>query len=1313
MTCFSFALTCFSFSVAHILDQAEYYGLPTFILNTALAVSGVWVANDFTMSMGGKLMLGFLFPPIQLATGIFAVENWSYNNDGVALDFDYVDADKALPSTNVICVMFLLSSVFYLFIAWGYPFEWLILTANEDMASLTASVRADIVPYHCDNQQAEEEAAAAETGEQSPSIGSSKGKIFLDVQDISQIYPDGTQAVKSMSFQVRDGEVLSYLGANGAGKSTTMGMLCGTLVPTFGDAIVNGHSITRDRTEARRNLGICMQQDIIWDDVSVEDHLMLFGQLRGTRGAKLRIDVDRMLQSLGFPEKAKSLAGTLSGGQKRRLCVGLAMVGGNSVVFLDEPTAGLDPVSRRQLWELIQANRNGRAILLTTHFMDEADVLGDSIAIVKEGRLRALGTSKYLKTRFGLGYLLRCSLKQGTESEPILKIIHKFVPSASIVSNAGTELAIRMPKEAVTMFADMMESLEHAANKIGVLSFGIETTTLEEVFMRIVNEDTEVMMKNPEEAARMLGASAEERATYLRSVEKADNKRNPLGEDLVRRLLTRGRIQGVGDSESGRATLSHVGGNNQTSDENSLQVFLTQWRVLLWKRRHQFDRSRGQWAFSMVVPVALLVLAAVLVTLLPVGIIGDNPGVTDIGTYSPYMTTPVSAATSTDAAAYAASANVTDVMYSGPSYESLYNYVNEQSTLLVPGNNSLAGVYFEATNNFTVMYNATTPLELPALVNQLLQSAVNDYTGNQLTINTLCEPLPASALSSQTNYGILFCFVIAIWVGSLGGGMSIVLSGERVGLVKHQQLASGTSKLTYWISNLCFDFCIMLFHVFILMICMYCADKQHFDNDNAGQLLLAGVVFTFAALFRFYVVSFMVDDVKMVQSIYFYGSLMVMYVTITVWVQIVYTANGGNMGATSSKLITFILSVLDPTFGFSFFLLFKHNFLGATTLVPGIQWTLIPPMALSAVVSMIMLVSIEFGTDISAVAGYWWLKCCGGEKDTDDSNTRASIITPGGMAKDEMFVEDGIASDGAFGLHRATATRQLRVAGQDDPDIIRERQRVEGIYQSKRLSKSDHSIFIHKLSKIFHGRGTVPTKVAVDGVSLAVGLGEVFGLLGANGAGKTTLLKIVSGLELPTTGQAYINGYNVVKHRTNAQRSMGLCPQFDTLVERLSVRENLLFFGMIKGISNVELDSVCDAYMTALNIKKYENKLIQHLSGGNRRKVSLAVALLGCPPTVYLDEPSTGLDPVASRLMWRLLSKISATKSNAIVLTTHNMLECEAVCTRIGVMKTGKLVCLGDSQHLRSVHGTGFLLEVILGSPGVVPAAKRVSCSRK
>lgn len=121
-----------------------------------------------------------------------------------------------------------------------------------------------------------------------------------------------------------------------------MRMLCGTLNATLGDALIAGCSITTSRVEARRHLGIAMQQDIIWDDINVEDHLYLFGKLRGCRGEELRCAVEKMLHSLGFPEKRRALAGTLSGGQKRRLCVGLSMIGGSQVVFLDGKNYSLD-----------------------------------------------------------------------------------------------------------------------------------------------------------------------------------------------------------------------------------------------------------------------------------------------------------------------------------------------------------------------------------------------------------------------------------------------------------------------------------------------------------------------------------------------------------------------------------------------------------------------------------------------------------------------------------------------------------------------------------------------------------------------------------------------------------------------------------------------------------------------------------------------------------------------------------------------------------------------------------------------------------
>jgi ATP-binding cassette, subfamily A (ABC1), member 3 len=259
-----------------------------------------------------------------LTLGVFATETYLYHHNDDPMNFDHVDHSKNLPSVNSCVVCLLLSTVLYLFVAWGMPFDWIFPQESFEDAYGRPD---DVVEYPCDDEMEGESHATSEGDD-----------AVLNVQDIYHVYSDGTRAVKGISFKVRKGEVLSYLGANGAGKSTTMGMLCGTLPITFGDAVVNGHSITRNKVQARRNLGICMQSDVIWDDISIIDHLYIFARLRGLHGQELKDDVQRMIESLGFPEKAMSAAGTLSGGQKRRLCVGISMVGGNSVVYLDEPT---------------------------------------------------------------------------------------------------------------------------------------------------------------------------------------------------------------------------------------------------------------------------------------------------------------------------------------------------------------------------------------------------------------------------------------------------------------------------------------------------------------------------------------------------------------------------------------------------------------------------------------------------------------------------------------------------------------------------------------------------------------------------------------------------------------------------------------------------------------------------------------------------------------------------------------------------------------------------------------------------------------
>merc|ERR1711916_168008 len=210
--------------------------------------------------------------------------------------------------------------------------------------------------------------------------------------------------------------------------------------------------------------------------------------------------------------------------------------------------------------------------------------------------------------------------------------------------------------------------------------------------------------------------------------------------------------------------------------------------------------------------------------------------------------------------------------------------------------------------------------------------------------------------------------------------------------------------------------------------------------------------------------------------------------------------------------------------------------------------------------------------------------------------------------------------------------------------------------------------------------------------TFAIPNGQCFGLLGSNGAGKTTTIKMLQGELSATAGDAWIMGESVVSNRRQVQLPIGVCPQFDGLHDKLTVREHLELYARLKGVEASRIDWVVENFpqFAKLDFKADENTA--GLSGGNKRKLSLALAMLGGPQVLFLDEPSSGMDPLTKRFMWNLVTTVRNRRS--IILTTHSMEECEALCSRLSIMHLGKLVCLGSPQHLKSVFGTGYQIEI-------------------
>eukprot|EP00742_Colponemidia_sp_Colp-10_P012044 GILJ01013471.1.p1 GENE.GILJ01013471.1~~GILJ01013471.1.p1 ORF type:complete len:1008 (+),score=146.02 GILJ01013471.1:44-3067(+) len=325
----------------------------------------------------------------------------------------------------------------------------------------------------------------------------------------------------------------------------------------------------------------------------------------------------------------------------------------------------------------------------------------------------------------------------------------------------------------------------------------------------------------------------------------------------------------------------------------------------------------------------------------------------------------------------------------------------------------------------------------------------------------------------------------------------------------------------------------------------------------------------------------------------------------------------------------------------------------------------------------------------------------------DDPNTLVTIRSSSGTASSSSsFVGDDSSIDSNTPLNddkRKPADLELMVVADtvslhvDDPiafpgedtDVIEERKRVSFAFQDLRRTCP---LVCKDLRKVYPKVGGRPEKVAVNSFSLAVARGEVFGLLGPNGAGKTSLISILTGLYEPDGGDGWVAGYSIKDSMDNVQLNIGVCPQFDILWPELTVKQHLLFFARLKGVPHHKEQEHVKETVAEVGLEAAVNKKAAQLSGGMKRRLSVAISLIGDPKIIFMDEPTTGLDPQTRRLLWDTLSQLK--RGRSMVLTTHSMEEADVLCSRIGIVAGGVLRCVGSQLHLKNKYGSGYHLHL-------------------
>ncbi|XP_072184193.1 ATP-binding cassette sub-family A member 13 [Excalfactoria chinensis] len=1096
-------------------------------------------------------------------------------------------------------------------------------------------------------------------------------------------------AVKDLSLTFHKGQITALLGPNGAGKTTVISLLTGLYPPSSGTILINGKDIQTDLAAIRSELGVCPQYDVLFNILTVREHLLLYGSVKapGWTNEQLNQQVSGALEDVDLSQHQYKPVGALSGGMKRRLSIAISFIGNSKTVVLDEPTSGVDPCSRRSIWDVLLKYKAGCTLIFTTHHLDEAEVLSDRIAILQQGQLRCYGSPSYLRETYGQGHSLTLIKKpsvfeiQGPKHVvQVTSLVQTHIPEAFLKENSGTELTYVIPERAdKTSFKGLFQALDQSLHHLHVAGYGISDITLEEVFLKLL-QDSEKMPFVPQGACLNNAKDAE--PAYISLMEA-----------------------------------SRVCGTN---------LILAQIVALLRKR---FQHIRRDWRGSLsnvLLPVLFVALAMALFSVKPLAIdypsLKMTPGLyknaesffsiedDNLGNLSQILLryffdsdltcmhskqgksnscwqmesqTLLNSCGCMSAKEMCPSFNTSVPYVKNKRGHILYNFSGliVEEYLVRPSNKARYGGWCfgwkkaseyreQKWNNIKskplikVWYNQKGFHSLPSYLNELnnfilwlnLPPAVD---WRQYGITLYSQPYGGALLDEDKimenvrQCGVALCVMLGFSILTASIGSAVVK--ERVTGTKRLQHITGMGYKTYWLANFCCD---MLFYMLPVTLCVgvitaFQLSAFTFRNNLAATVILL-VLFGYATLPWMYLVSrfFSSSDVAFISyiSLNFVFGLCTMLVTLL------------------PRLLTIISKVQ------SFQNIYKI-----------LKWAFIifPQFCLGQGLIELSYNQIKF--DLTSNFGI-------------DSYVSPFEMNFLGWIFVEMALQGTVLLLLRLFFHwdllqkpRSQHSVNSLVNPLEDIDVEMERQRLFG------GRTHNDVLLLYNLRKSYGGFSKKNT--AVENISLGITKGECFGLLGTNGAGKSTTFKMLTGDIVPSAGRAVIRtptGSEVdILSASSEGILIGYCPQQDALDELLTGWEHLNYYCTLRGIPKQHICKVAEDLVNRLQLNAHADKLVRTYSAGTKRKLSAALALVGKPQILLLDEPSSGMDPCSKRYLWKTILK-EVQDGCAAVLTSHSMEECEALCTRLAIMVNGSFKCLGSPQHIKNRFGDGYSVKVWL-----------------
>uniref|UniRef100_A0A671U5U1 ATP binding cassette subfamily A member 12 n=1 Tax=Sparus aurata TaxID=8175 RepID=A0A671U5U1_SPAAU len=1096
--------------------------------------------------------------------------------------------------------------------------------------------------------------------------------VGVSLHGLSKMYGDRV-AIQNLNVSFYEGHVTSLLGHNGAGKTTTMSLLTGLYAPSSGAIEVYGRDMQTNIDDVRRELGVCMQYDVLFDHMTAKEHLLLYGQIKAPQWShrELSEQIRTILEETGMYAHRHKRVGTLSGGMKRKLSISIAFIGGSRLVVLDEPTTGVDPCSRRSIWDIVIQHKKNRTIIMSTHHLDEAEVLSDRIAFLERGGLKCCGSPLYLKDKLGQGYKLTLTKKVFILTA--LKCSH--VPEARLKEAQGGDLVYSLPSfgsSNASSYRSLLTALDSNLDALQLGGYGISDTTLEEVFLQLTHSNTEA---RPEDGLPTISETVSDTGS-IDSFPSDHSEGVSNVDDNISKFLT---------------------GSTMV---RGLALAWQQMTAILIKR---FQHSRRDWKgllSQILLPVLFVVFAMGLGSIkkdlqhypeleLSPELYKFGPSYSFFRNQNPNSSQLMDAMMSFPGIDNACLDKSDDPLcvfslvcsMKGqvqciclfcalqvcqrenfqpphkkiPSAQIVYNLSGlnvenylvatankfirnryggfdfgmplppdlQMDILTVPKNRTLSKVWYNPEGHHTM------PAYLNSMSNLILRSKLPaDKDPHKYAISVSSHPYFGRADDEDGMLQLLVAICVMTGYSITTASFAIYEVSEHHSGSKRLQHIAGISEPFYWAVNFFYDMVMYLIPVTMTVGVFAAFQIPAFTyRENLGAITLLLVLFGFATFPWMYLLSGVFKNAEMA---------FISYMCINLFISI---SSQVTLYPHFSSVLPSFLQVIQDIFKklcYAFHIFPQFNF----------------GNGLMQLARMNIEVQILSGYGIDA------------------------YINPFSLGALGWMMISSFIQGLVFFILRLLLNKSLlrKVSPEDqDEDVAAEHLRV-----SSGAASSD-ILQVNQLTKIYQ---QFKKKVhAVKRISVGIPAGECFGLLGVNGAGKTTTFKMLTGDVSPTDGTCRNQGINI-----------GYCPQVDALDNLLTGEEHLYFYGRIRGISKRELDGYL---LKRLELRYHSNIITDGYSCGTRRKLSTALALIGHPQILLLDEPSSGMDPRTKRHLWKIISEEVKGKC-AVVLTSHSMEECEALCSRLAIMVKGQFCCLGSLQHIKNRFGSGFTVKMYL-----------------